>query len=214
MIRPFLILALFSLAASGPLAPAAAHDGHRRDMSNAEMAMENEASASHRESPAGESLVSPSQLTTQSSPAPSQATGSSTSPLADMLGRLHPFAAHFPMALLLVAAVAELAMALRPTLGMETTVRFLVAWGAIGGVATALLGWFSAGWRLGDRSETLALHRWNGTAIAAVSLLAWWAAYRPRRVALRLLLGLLAGAILIQGYLGGEMVFGPGHLGF
>lgn len=54
----------------------------------------------------------------------------------------------------------------------------------------------------------------NGTAIAAVSLAAAWLAFRPgSRTALRAVLLILAGALLVQGYLGGEMVFGPNHLG-
>ncbi len=132
----------------------------------------------------------------------------------DLLGRLHPVAAHFPIALLLVAALAELALMIRPTLGLPTTIRFLVASGAIGAVAAALLGWFAAGWRLTDRSETLGLHRWNGTAIAVISLIAWWFAIRgDSRRGLRVTLALLAAALLLQGYLGGEMVFGPNHMG-
>jgi uncharacterized membrane protein len=132
----------------------------------------------------------------------------------DLLSRLHPVAAHFPVALLIVAALAEFAMMLRPTLGLQTTIRFLVAGGAIGAVVTALFGWFAGGWRLADRSETLAIHRWNGTTIAVLSLLAWWLAARSReRAALRVLLAVIAAAILVQGYYGGEMVHGPNHMG-
>lgn len=220
MIRLFLPLLLIGLASSMPLAPAAAHEAHRRDMSDAEMAMEKQASqhvqaaAMHHPIPSGEALqASSSHMVAGSTPVPMQAADTSVPSLPDLLGRLHPFAAHFPMALLLVALLAELAFAVRPTLGMETTVRFLVAGGAIGAVTTALFGWFSAGWRLADRSETLGFHRWNGTAIAVVSLIAWWAAAKSRRGALRVLLALLAAAVLTQGYLGGEMVFGPNHLG-
>ena len=102
----------------------------------------------------------------------------------------------------------------RPTLGLETTIRFLVAGGAIGAVVAALLGWFAGGWRLLDRSENLALHRWNGTTIAILSLLAWWVAARGKgRGALRLLLALIAAALIVQGYFGGEMVHGPNHMG-
>ena len=134
--------------------------------------------------------------------------------LSDFLGRLHPVAAHFPIALLLIAALAELLLFLRPTLGLDTTVRFLVAGGAIGALVAALLGWFAAGWRLQDRSETLGLHRWNGTAIAGLALIAAWLAFRARnRSGLRIVLAVLAFAMIFQGYLGGEMVFGPNHLG-
>lgn len=220
MIRLFLPLLLFGIALSMLIAPASAHEAHRRDMSDAEMAMEKEASqqgevaAMHHQTPAGQVLqASRSELVAGSAPEPMQAADTSAPSLPDLLGRLHPFAAHFPMALLLVALLAELAFAVRPTLGLVTTVRFLFAGGAIGAVVTASLGWFSAGCRIVDRSETLGLHRWNGTAIAAISLIAWWAAANSRRGALRVLLALLATAILIQGYLGGEMVFGPNHLG-
>lgn len=105
-------------------------------------------------------------------------------------------------------------LAIRPALGLETTVRFLISGGAAGALTAALLGWFAAGWRLEDRSETLGLHRWNGTAIAAVALVATWLAFRARnRTLLRIVLAVLAVALVLQGYLGGEMVFGPNHLG-
>ena len=203
--------------------PAFAHEAHRADMSDAEMAAMAERQPAHLEDATVHTRDGPAgSLTPANHPMPRsagdasdlQAAAETSVSLPDLLGRLHPFAAHFPMALLLVALLAELALAVRPRLGLETTVRFLVAGGAIGAVTTALFGWFAAGWRLADRSETLALHRWNGTAIAAVSLIAWWAAATSKRGALRVLLALLATAILIQGYLGGEMVFGPNHLGF
>lgn len=133
---------------------------------------------------------------------------------SDLLARLHPIAAHFPIALFLVAALAEFALVLRPSLGLQTTVRFLVAGGAIGGLGTAAFGWFAAGWRLSDRSETLAIHRWNGTAIAAAGLLAWWLSLSGKnRWRLRLVLAIIAGALIVQGYYGGEMVHGPNHMG-
>jgi uncharacterized membrane protein len=132
----------------------------------------------------------------------------------DLLGRLHPAAVHFPIGLLIFAALAELAFFFRPALGLETTVRFLVAGGALSAVLAAVLGWFAGGWRLVDRSETLGLHRWNGTFIAAVSLIAWLLLARGKsRAGVRAALALLAAALVVQGYLGGEMADGPNHLG-
>ncbi len=123
-------------------------------------------------------------------------------------------AAHFPIALFLAAALAGLLFLLRPTAGLEVTVRFLVAAGTLGAIVAALLGWTAAGWRLTDRSETLALHRWNGTIVAGLALLATWFAFRTeRRGALRAILAVLAIVIVARGYLCGEMVFGPNHLG-
>lgn len=133
----------------------------------------------------------------------------------DLLGRLHPAAAHFPIALLLTAAFAELLLVVCPRLGLAPTVRFLVFVGAGGALGTAILGWFAGGFRLTDRDPTLGLHRWNGTAIAAIALLtaavAAWT--KGRRAGLRLLLGVLSIAIILQGFLGGELTFGPNHLG-
>ena len=203
-------------------APLHAHEGHQDNMSDAEMlameegmAMPDDAHAGEL-APPGEEMDRPN---AQQSMSPEdmmqqKITENRLTSAEDLLSRLHPVAAHFPIALLLVAALAELALMVRPTLGLETTIRFLVAGGAIGAVVAALLGWFAGGWRLLDRSENLAIHRWNGTTIAILSLLAWWvAARRQGRGALRLLLALIAAALIVQGYFGGEMVHGPNHMG-
>ena len=202
---------LAALLFAGPATGAFAHEAHQQDMSDAEMAAI--MASTHGEAAASIEMGATAPSETLDGPAVSQAVEDRSLSLSDVLGRLHPFAAHFPIALLLTAFLAELALLARPALGLETSVRFLVAGGALGATFAAVLGWFAAGWRLTDRSETLGLHRWNGTAIAIVSLIAWWAASRPSRTPLRALLALLAAAILYQGYLGGEMVFGPNHLG-
>lgn len=206
---------------------ATAHEAHKKDMTDAEMSeleMQGE-HAMHTDS--GHDKHGPAAMK-QAHPAAAAAAVPATAEqllqariaanratsVNDFIGRLHPVAAHFPIALFLFAAFAELLLMLRPALGMERTVRFLVAGGAAGAVAAAVLGWFAAGWRLLDRSETLGIHRWNGTAIALLAIVAAWFAYRSRsRTGLRLLLAILVVAISIQGYLGGEMVFGPNHLG-
>ena len=215
----FLVTLLFA-------APLAAHEGHQENMSDAEMvAMEAGAAvpaASHGDGMvqahgSGGSADTASPTTSTLSPEQIMQQKFEENRLtstSDLLGRLHPIAVHFPIALLVIAALAELALMIRPSLGIETTVRFLVAGGALGAVTAAALGWFAGGWRLLDRSENLAIHRWNGTTIAAVSLLAWWfATPGKKRLGLRLLLALIVVALVIQGYLGGEMMSGPNHLG-
>ncbi|NNC73520.1 MAG: hypothetical protein HKN78_11685 [Sphingomonadaceae bacterium] len=138
--------------------------------------------------------------------------------IVDFLGRLHPFLVHFPIALLLMAALAEFILFLNPAAGLYTTVRFLVWTGAAGSILAGALGWFAAGFRLSDRSEILGLHRWNGTGIAIGTVLLALLVPRPddvarRRTAFRVLLVGIAGLLLWQGYLGGELVMGPDHLG-
>lgn len=227
-----LVLPVLAIGLSNSLAPPViAHEEHQQDMTDAEMVqmeMGHNADADHHAgddhyntemldhhdgeaapafAPAGASLT-PEQAMDLAI-AENRATSAS-----DVLGRLHPVAAHFPIALLLAAAIAELMLLVRPSTGLKVTSRFLVAGGAAGAVVAALLGWTAGGWRLSDRSETLGLHRWNGSAIAALAILATWLAFRSeRRTALRVVLLVLAVTIVAQGYLGGEMVFGPNHLG-
>lgn len=220
-VRPILaVMATALLLLSGA---ATAHEAHKKDMTDAEISqMEHSESAVQVD--AVTAMQNPDTAVQARQNVYQQQTGQQAleakiaenrvTSLSDFLGRLHPVAAHFPIALLLIAALAELLLFLRPTLGLDTTVRFLVAGGAIGALVAALLGWFAAGWRLQDRSETLGLHRWNGTAIAGLALIAAWLAFRARnRSGLRIVLAVLAFAMIFQGYLGGEMVFGPNHLG-
>jgi len=226
MKRTFLLAVTLIFSVTLSATPLSAHKGHQEDMSDAEMAqMATEMPVEvpteihdmvHQEGPdeathGPDDVMAP--LSADAALAKKVAENRLTSS-SDFLGRLHPVAAHFPIALLLMAFLAELALIARPTIGLEPTIRFLVAGGAIGAVVAALLGWFAAGWRLSDRSETLGLHRWNGSAIALVGLLAWWFVTRGKnRGALRLTLALLAAALVAQGFLGGEMVFGPNHMG-
>lgn len=137
--------------------------------------------------------------------------------LVDFLGRLHPAAVHFPIALFLVAALAEIIVMINPTAGVGGSVRFLVWIGAAGGVVAATLGWLAGGIRMSDRSEILGLHRWTGTSIAVVGLLIAFLSDAPvnsgKRTLFRVGLAAIAIAILFQGYWGAEMSMGPNHMG-
>ena len=204
-------------------APLQAHEGHQDNMSDAEMAAM-EADMSHAEAAHDDQGIHAQNLVQEAGMpvepiSPEQMMRKKIeenrlTSIGDFLGRLHPIAAHFPIALIIVAALAELALLIRPALGLEAIVRFLVAGGAIGAVVAAILGWFAGGLRLLDRSENLAIHRWNGTTLALVSLVAWWFAARGKgRAMLRLLLAVIVAGLIVQGYYGGEMVFGPNHMG-
>lgn len=211
-----------ALLALGLLAfPAQAHEGHRQDLSDEEMArmdmgegsahvMDEAMDTAHED---GNSSQAEPPLTPEQA-LDARIAENRASSAGDVLGRLHPVAAHFPIALLLVAAITEIVLVFRPAAGLRPMVNFLVAGGAIGAGIAAMLGWFAGGWRLTDRSDTLFLHRWNGTAIAVLAALAYWLSSDGRRRApLRIVLFVIAAALLVQGYLGGEMVFGPNHLG-
>ncbi len=131
------------------------------------------------------------------------------------LGKFHPAAVHFPIALLLSATFAELlSMRFKPEF-FHNASRFSLWTGTIGAVGAVFMGWLYGGFRLFDTEIVLTIHRWNGTAIAALALLALWLG--ERHVGKKLLnrgsyrAALFVAAILVglNGYLGGLMVYGP-----
>jgi mono/diheme cytochrome c family protein/uncharacterized membrane protein len=135
-----------------------------------------------------------------------------------ILGPFHVLAVHFPIALLIVAAVAELWDAFIGGREMANAVRLCVFVGAASAVATAALGWIHAsnGHGAGSR-QILAVHRWIGTAAAswavATAIFSEWNTRRgERRGWFRA--WLLVGAVLIaiEGHVGGMLVHGDDFL--
>ena len=131
------------------------------------------------------------------------------------LGKLHPAAVHFPIALLLGAALAELISLRRNASFFQDAGRFCLWLGTLGAVGAAMLGWFYGGFRLVDDETILTFHRWNGTGIAMLALLALWllergvreqSSQRGRYQIVLLVIALMVGT---NGYLGGLMVYGP-----
>lgn len=128
-------------------------------------------------------------------------------PVAQLGGRLHPVIVHFPIALLMCAALLEmlrvlrgegggaavavgpggagakdsLAISLRPR--VTDTVRTLVAFGALGAVVAAFAGWLNAAAEEPSKTTatTLFFHRWTGIAAAVLGLTAWLSAALARR---------------------------------
>ncbi len=131
------------------------------------------------------------------------------------LGKFHPAAVHFPIAMLLGAAFAEIAAFRFNTNFLRDAARFCLWLGALGAVGSTALGWLYGGLQLTDTDSTLALHRWNGTSVALLSLVTLWLAerrlsgpymwlgtYRTALFVTALLVGL-------NGYWGSVMVYGP-----
>jgi uncharacterized membrane protein len=135
------------------------------------------------------------------------------------LGRFHPSAAHFPIALLVAAAVARLVMIARCRPHWDWAARFCLWFGTLAAVVTAILGWFMGDFHLTDRSPVLTVHRWAGTAVAlvAVGLLTMAEKWRKdpgnRRARLLFWIGLFLATLLVigTGFLGGAMVYGLHH---
>ena len=142
-------------------------------------------------------------------------------------GRLHPMTVHFPIALLLIAVLAETVRLLRRRFvpvspgcaGPSDTALTCLWFGAIAAATAAAMGWANA--ETGTQTGlVLERHRWFGVGTAglalATALLAAGARALPsRRTVGRLyllLLVLTAGAVSGAGHLGGVLVYGDDYL--
>ncbi len=135
-------------------------------------------------------------------------------PLA-WLGKFHPLAVHFPIAMLIAAALSELLLIrTRHELFFHAT-RFAIWVGSLGALAAATLGWFFGGFRIADEEWLMTTHRWLGTsasALALIVLLLCERAYRgSERQALRLALFPLAVMVAMTGFFGGALLYGIDH---
>jgi mono/diheme cytochrome c family protein/uncharacterized membrane protein len=134
------------------------------------------------------------------------------------LGKSHPAAVHFPIALLTAAAVAELLRLVTSKSAFDAVSRFCIWFGAVTAVGAGLLGWFKGGFQLTDASWVMMMHRWLGTsavACAGLVLVLSEASRRPdrrrTRLCFRVTLFVVAVLVLITGFFGGAVVFGLNH---
>jgi uncharacterized membrane protein len=138
--------------------------------------------------------------------------------IIDLLGRLHPLAVHFPIALLLLALALEglTRGGRRPHL--EGSKRLLVGLGAGSAVVAAMLGWLLADAEAFS-GRTVTWHRWTGVATAALALAAFVALGRERTPAIprirAVYRGCLAAASIgigVAGHLGASLTHGETYL--
>jgi len=133
------------------------------------------------------------------------------------IGRLHPLLVHFPIALILLAAAAEMFAAAAVAPRWHVAAMACLRVGAIGAVSAAAAGWLMARTPGVDPSATLEWHRWFGTATAAIAVLAVLVtAAGERSTATRWIdwMALLATAACVAatGHLGGMLVWGADFL--
>lgn len=136
-------------------------------------------------------------------------------PLA-WLGKFHPPATHFPIALLTAAVLAELLALVRPNLLYAHAARFCVLLGGIGALGAAVLGWFFGGFTFDDDEWVMTAHRISGTATAVVAVVAAILSERFHRGGggqRAYLATLFAAAALVglTGFFGGALVYGLDH---
>jgi uncharacterized membrane protein len=134
-----------------------------------------------------------------------------------LTGRLHPLLVHFPIALILVAAVAELVSLATASPEWHTVAMANVRAGAAFAIATAGAGWLLASSRIVEASPVLEWHRWLGLAAAVASLAAALATSetdRPprRRWLYRIALFWAAALVAVAGHFGAALVWGADFL--
>ena len=135
-----------------------------------------------------------------------------------LTGRLHPLLLHFPIALLVFAAVAELAALLTryPAWHVAAVINLRV--GAAAAVVTAITGWLLASTVDVDDVRALEWHRWIGvvTAVAVIGAALATAGddrQSPRvRWLYRVALFWAAALVAVTGHLGARLVWGADFL--
>lgn len=138
-------------------------------------------------------------------------------PWLHLAGKLHPLAVHFPIALLLAAAVAEAMHAARKGPDVSAAARFCLGLAACGAPLAAAFGWSNSlsSPVAASAAGLLAWHRALGWTTAAAAAGLYLLVRRARspgvRRGYRLLLGTAAAAVAVTGHLGGLLANGADY---
>lgn len=130
------------------------------------------------------------------------------------IGKFHPLLVHFPIALVLAAAAAELVTIAAPRHAWRIVALANIRAGAAMGVVTAITGWLFASSPVVDAGASLEWHRWLGVAgmagaIGAAVLSSRLQVSSPRSTLVyRATLFATACLVAITGHLGGTLVWG------
>ena len=127
------------------------------------------------------------------------------------LGRFHLLTVHFPIALILLVPIFELAGRRLPYL--RTSIAFLLALAMFSSMAAAILGWFLA--RNGAYAGRLVTqHMWGGLCVAAACWVCWTLReYFPGLdVGYWRALAVTVSLVSFTGYRGGQLTQGENHL--
>ena len=132
-----------------------------------------------------------------------------------MIGRLHPLLIHFPIALVVVAALAEFVAIVTADERWRTVAIGNVRAGAVFALLAAVAGWRLALAPQMEASPVLEWHRWLGTVAAGAALAAALATGGIRRrsaVTYRTALFAAGTLVAVTGHLGGLLVWGADFL--
>jgi uncharacterized membrane protein/mono/diheme cytochrome c family protein len=124
------------------------------------------------------------------------------------IGKFHLLALHFPIALVIAAAIAEALSVWRRSAVPSDTGRFCLVLAAVTAVPTAVLGWLHAAAGNGVGSPQLLMaHRWLGTSTAVwivlTAVVAWRDARRGTSRHMRVMLVVAVLLTMLTAHLGG-----------
>ena len=135
-----------------------------------------------------------------------------------LLGRLHPLLIHFPIALVIAAALAEGAAIVTADEGWRTVAVENVRAGAVFALLATVAGWRLALAPEMEVSPLLEWHRWLGTVAAGAALAAALATGGVRRRSAlggriyRIALFTAGALVAVTGHVGGLLVWGANFL--
>jgi len=135
-------------------------------------------------------------------------------------GLMHPVVVHFPIAMIIGAAIAVVLRLVIRSIS-PAVVYYCLVIGAMGAIVSTLAGWAWAPARgygdLWDMESEIFWHRWGGVIVTILAMaVAMWATYRIRKpeskqVGWQIAVVVLAAMIGLVGHQGGEMVY-PNNL--
>ncbi len=134
------------------------------------------------------------------------------------LGRLHPLAVHFPVSLLLFAALLELFTLKKFNGPLRPGINISIAAGTIAAVFAALVGWLLS--VTGDyAASTIDLHQWIGYATVILAFIVYFLARAGMRrtskktvAVYRTTLFITAVSVSVAGHLGAAITHGEDYL--
>ena len=134
---------------------------------------------------------------------------------ARFVGQFHPAVVHFPVALLMAAALAQFLALVRRSPSLASTAHFCLTLGALGTVGATVTGWL---WATIEGYDA-PVHRWFGVATTCFALATWIFATRARRGArpvdrwtYHVVLVLTLALVIYTGHQGGTLTHGPDRL--